>query len=200
MDHARKQIRMSRASAAPGQRKKARVVELSPGVRRLCVCVGAPQPGLLDAACQSGGFGRLYTEHARDEGVDLGFASPGVDEAKLVPDLIMALHTAAAAALTAPQYPALAAFHVGITRVEGDYLRGAAVIRICELLRSLAPRAISRARPTGLLVVGISSGLFEDISSECGFTEGWVPLTAAGAWFRVYGHPVVTPTGTEERR
>jgi hypothetical protein len=163
------------------------MAELSPGVRRLCVCVGASQPGLLDAACRSGARGQLYTEHAWDEDVDLGFASPGVDEAKLVSDLIAALHAAAGSALGGQQYPALAAFHVGITRVEGDFLRGAAVIRICELLKSLASTAVPGTGGTGQLVVGISSALFEDIGSECGFTEGWRPLAAAGAWFRVYG-------------
>jgi hypothetical protein len=168
------------------------MAELSPGVRRLCVCVGASQPSLLDAACRSGARGRIYTEHDRSEDVDLGFASPGVDEEKLVPDLIAALHAAAGTIAAVPRYPAVVAFHVGITRVEGDCLRGAAVIRICELLKSVAVQAVSGA---GQLVVGISAGLFEDISSGCGFDEGWRPLTAAGAWFRVYG----TEGGTGHR-
>ena len=166
------------------------MIELSPGVRRLCVCVGAMHPGLLDKACQSSGFGRLYTEHAAEEGVDLGFASPGVDEAILIPDLIGALHTAAAEASTtsrAPQRPAVAAFHVGITRVEGDCLRGKAVTRIRELVRYLAPTVEHGTGSPGRLVVGISAGLFDDISSECGFGEGWVQLATADAWFRVYG-------------
>lgn len=161
----------------------------------MCVCVDAPHRGLLDSACRVAGFGRLYTEYIRAEGIEIAFASPGVDEAALVTDLIVALRTAAAEATVAsgiPGYPALAAFHVGITRVEGDNLGGAAVIRILELVRELAPEAATGSRPGNLLVVGISAGLFDDIGTECGFTDGWVQLAAARAWVRGYGtgHPV----------
>ena len=166
------------------------MIEQSPGVRRLCVCVAAPRPGLLASACRTGGFGRLYTEYVQADGIEMGFASPGADEAMLVTDLIPALHAAAAEASGAwavPHHPALAVFHVGITRVEGDDLRGAAFIRIRELLRELALVASSDAMPRVQLVVGISSGLFDDVGSECDFTDQWIPLDRAGAWFRGYG-------------
>ena len=165
------------------------MINVSPGVRRLCVCVGAPQPGLLDTACRIAGFGRLYTENVRAEGHDLGFASPGVDEAALVVDMIAALHAATAqwGGASGPACgPALAAFHVGITRVEGDDLRGAAVTRIRELLRNLALAVTSSGEAEEVLVVGISAGLFDDIRAECGFSDAWGPLASAGAWFRVY--------------
>ena len=116
-------------------------------------------------------------ESIRAEGIELGFASPGADETILITDLIAALH----AATIADEVSALAAFHVGITRVEGDNLRGPAVIRTRELLTALPPA------PVGPLVVGISAGLFDEIGPECGFTDGWVPLAAAQARFRVYG-------------
>lgn len=156
----------------------------------MCVCVNAPRRGLLDSACRVAGFGRLYTEYIRAEGIEMGFASPGVDEAALVTDLIVALRIAAAEAALAtgiPDYPTLAAFHVGITRVEGDNLRGAAVIRTLELIRELAPEAAAGPRPGNLLVVGISAGLFDDIGAECGFTADWVQFAAARAWVRGYG-------------
>jgi hypothetical protein len=52
--------------------------------------------------------------------------------------LITALRIAATETAEAhgiKECPALAAFHVGITRVEGNALRGAAVIRALELTR-----------------------------------------------------------------
>jgi hypothetical protein len=166
------------------------VTSVSPGVRRLCVGVG--QSPLLDTACRIAGFGRLYTEHARADAIDLGFASPGVDEAELVADLISALHAAFTRRGGPPDArrgPVLVAFHVGITRVEGDDLRGAAVTRIREILLHLACSSTEEgwAEPAAQsLVVAISAGLFEDIRADCGFGEGWRPLPAADAWFRGY--------------
>jgi hypothetical protein len=162
-------------------------VDNSSAVRRLCVCVGAPFPGLLDRACRAGGFGRLYTErfgeavHLPVRDVELGFASPGVDEASLICDLIAALRaeSAKAAEHVALTAPVLAAFHVGITRVEGDGLRGSAVTRIVGLLRDLAPAAGSSAT----LIVGISASLFGDLSPDADLGGGWLPLRGAEAVF-----------------
>ncbi len=165
------------------------MVSSSSGVRRLCVCVSAPYPGLLDRACRTGGFGRLYTERFPAEAADLGFAAPGVDEAVLVPDLIGALYRAATEAGTDRPgigAPVLVAFHVGITRVEGDNLRGSAVTRITGLVRELVQVIASGVLPAGTLVVGMTAGLFDDIGSECDFREGWIPVHAAGAWCRAY--------------
>jgi hypothetical protein len=169
----------------PAWREKAYVSSVSPSVRRLCICVDASRPGLLDTACRIGGFGRLYTEHIDAEGLDLGFASPGVDEAVLVTDMIAALRAAAKQEGIADvaTRPTLAAFHVGITRVEGDDLRGDAVTRIRELLRNLAAAVTV---PAQALVVCISAGLFDDIRGECGFSDRWEPLAPARAWFRGY--------------
>jgi hypothetical protein len=161
----------------------------SPGVRRLCVCVCAAYPGLLDRACRTGGFGRLYTERFATEAVDLGFAAPGVDEAVLVTDLIAALHraaTEAAAGHPGMRATVLVAFHVGITRVEGDDLRGSAVTRVVGLVRDLAPVTASGVLPADTLVVGMTVGLFNDIGSECDFCEGWVPMRATAAVCRAY--------------
>lgn len=166
------------------------MINQSPGVRRLCVCVVTPYPGLLDSACRTGGLDELYTEYSQAESIEMGFASPGVDEAALVTDLISALHTTAAESRgvpVGPDFPVLAAFHVGITRVEGDDLGGAAVARIRELLRYLALIVLPNAMPEVLLVVGISASLFDDIGSECGFAAGWILLARARAWFHSYG-------------
>jgi hypothetical protein len=166
------------------------MIERPPGVRRLCVCVTAPQSGLLDRACRIGGSGRLYREYFAAEGMEMGFASPGVDEEALVTDMVAALRAATTEASTVngtAHAPALAAFHVGITRMEGDDLRGAAVTQSQELIRDLASVATSDAEPSGLLVVGLSTSLFHEIGPGCGFTDGWIPLTAAKAWFCIYG-------------
>lgn len=99
-------------------------------------------------------------------------------------DLIAALYASAMeAALTAPT---LVAFHVGITRVEGDEIRGTAVTRIRQLLSDLVPALASGTVPIGVLVVGMTTGLFEDLGTECGFGAEWVRLTAARAWCRAY--------------
>jgi hypothetical protein len=161
--------------------------DASPGVRRLCICVSAPEPGFLQVACRVRGASHLYTEHLSAEGLDLGFASPGVDEAALVTDLIAALRAVAVrqpAPAGGPHGSALAMFHVGVTRVEGDRLRGTAVTRARELLGELA----GAVAPSGhALAVGVSAGLFEDIRAECGFGDGWTRLASAGAWFHGFG-------------
>jgi|SRR5579862_4657665 len=163
----------------------------SSGVRRLCVCVGAPSPGLLDRACQTGGFGRLYTERFMDaerlpvRAIDLGFASPGVDEAGLISDLISILRDEAAEAAaqdTGASAPVLAAFHVGITRVEGDCVRGSAVDRIIRLLHDLT----LVTAPSATLIAGMSASLFGDIRTEFDVGMGWFPLRTAEAVCRTY--------------
>jgi hypothetical protein len=123
------------------------------------------------------------------EAVDLGFAAPGVDEAILVPDLIGALHRAAMEAVAGhPEIgaPVLMAFHVGITRVVGDDLRGSAVTRVVQLVRELASVAASGVLPAGTLVVGMTAGLFDDIGSECDFPDGWMPIRVTQAWCRAF--------------
>jgi hypothetical protein len=148
----------------------------------LCVCASAPNRRFLVNAYRFVGFGRLYTEYIEEEEVEVGFASPGVDEVSLVTDLTAAMCTEHEAGVNGP---ALAVFHVGITRVVGDELRGPAVIQSCELLKELARAVAPNPRHRGLLVIGISLGLFDDIGIQCGFTDGWIPL-ATKAWFRVF--------------
>jgi len=117
------------------------------------------------------------------------YAVPKMGPQALVPDLITALCAATAEVSTVcgmPPAPALTAFHVGITRVEGECIKGPAVTRIRDLLRELAPAVASGEVPAGVLMVGISVGLFDDIAGDCDFSEGWIPLTTALAWCRAY--------------
>jgi hypothetical protein len=155
----------------------------------LCIWVSAPYPGLLARACRAEGVGRLYTERIPGEDADLGFAVPGVDEAVLVPDLISGLRQAATEARAGEagrRTPVLVVFHVGITRVEGDDLRGSAVTRVVRLAREITTAAASGTVPAGSLVVGMTAGLFDDIGTECDFSEGWFPMHASEAWCRVF--------------
>jgi hypothetical protein len=166
-----------------------RLTPATPGVRRLCVCVSAPYPGLFDRACEAAGCRGLYSERFPAEGIDLGFASPGVDEVILITDLIKGLFTAAIEArmdFMPSHAPVLAAFHVGITRVEGDDLRGTAVIRIREILREMARTAEARTVPADGVLIAISDGLFDDIGAECDMGEDWIRLALARAWCRTY--------------
>ena len=162
------------------------MIKHSPGVRRLCICVAAQHARLLSQVCHTWGSGTLYTEYSDPDGVELGFASPGVDEASLVTDLISALQAASAevaGGTAGPSLPALVVFHVGITRVEGDQLGGSAVVRVRELLGELTSVSTAGA----MLIVGMSAGLFEDIGLECGFGADWLPLASAKAWYRPFG-------------
>jgi hypothetical protein len=113
-----------------------------------------------------------------------------VDEAILISDLISALHSEAAEA--AAQHPGapgpvLAAFHVGITRVEGDAIRGSAVTRIIGLLGDLAPATTPAEKaPGAALIVGISASLYGDINAESDFSAGWLPSRTSQAVCRTY--------------
>jgi hypothetical protein len=99
----------------------------------------------------------------------------------LISDLIGALR-AETAQVARRATPVLVAFHVGITRVEGDGLRGSAVTRIVGLLRDLAPVAGSSAT----LIVGMSVGLFGEVSPDIDLGPEWRPLRGAEAVCRVY--------------
>ena len=164
------------------------MTQMSPGVRRLCVCVRAARPGLLDRACQEGGIRWLYLEHIPAQRLELGFAAPGVDEAELVTTLVASLRAVASGAARPAGTAVLAAFHVGITRVQDDGMGGVAVTRVRELLAELS-RAPDSSQPGTVLAVGVSDTLFRDIGAECGFAAGWAALAPAQAWYRVYGGP-----------
>lgn len=173
-----------------------------PCVRRLCVCVGgATHQGILDSACDSLAVAILYREYFPGDGLDLGFASPGVDEPALVSDLIDALRDAAVRTrgymgkggdyrCPAAATPVLAAFHVGITRVQSNEIGGTAVAHVRGLLQTLTSSdPVSQA--DGMLVVGVSATLFDDIGVERNFGQGWMPLVGGDssridAWWRVY--------------
>ena len=118
--------------------------EPSPGVRRLCVVATAGPAFVLTSACQATDVGRLCVAVDQNGGTETAFAPPGIDEVAVVTRIITVLRHLA---VTEPgaQRPTLLAFHVGITRIEGEEFGGEAPLRTRALLRDPAIRAVAAA-------------------------------------------------------
>jgi hypothetical protein len=119
-------------------------------------------------------------------GTEMAFAPPGVDELAVVTRLITVLRRLAASRPGVPR-PALLAFHVGITRIEGDGLGGEAAIRTRTLLLHPAVRGAAGAGAadgSGQLAVIISDWLYADLRAEGLPGEDWMRIPAAGGWLR----------------
>jgi hypothetical protein len=157
-----------------------------PAVRRLCVATAAGVPGLLSLIQHSNGFYRLHVMAVPAEGVELAFAAPGLDEVSLVTDLITAMRKAAATDTELPR-PALAGFHVGITKVVGEGFGGSGADRTLALIRDPAVlRAAGHGEKAAWLAVTISAGLFEELRTEGLPGAGWQRITSAGAWLKLF--------------
>jgi hypothetical protein len=157
------------------------VGEDQPGVRRLCVAAVTWSAGLLAAACQLADADRpCLSLDARDD-TELAFAPPGIHEVVVVARLTAAMETLISAQPSAPG-PAMLAFHVGITRIEGDRFGGAAPSRARSLLRD--PDVRAAAAGCGRLIVVMSDGLYSDLQGEGLPAREWRPVPEAGAWVR----------------
>jgi hypothetical protein len=150
--------------------------------------------GILDSACDALASEVLYREH---------FPEDGMDEHALVSGLISALHDVIAETRggrgedggcrrSAAAAPVLAAFHVGITRAQGNNIGRTAAAHVRELLRALASSGLA-GQAADMLVAGISATLFDDIGAERDFGQGRTPLTGCDgdssrieAWWRAY--------------
>jgi hypothetical protein len=120
------------------------------------------------------------------EGVELAFASPGLDEMLLVTDLIAAMHRKVTVT-TGLRRPVLAGFHVGITKVIGDGLGGTGADRALTLIKDPTIKTASeRIGPPALLAVAITAGLFEELRAEGISDHGWQSIPAAGAWLKLF--------------
>jgi hypothetical protein len=165
---------------------EATLAEHEPAVRRLCIATAAGTPGVLAGIQQSGAFYRLYLMSDPAEGVELAFASPGLDEMSLVTDLIVAMHKKVMMA-TGLRQPVLAGFHVGITKVIGDGLGGVGADRTRALIQDPAiKKASERAGSPALLAVAVTSGLFEDLRAEGLPDHGWQSIPSAAAWLKLF--------------
>jgi len=151
-----------------------------PGVRRLCVAAVTCPPGLLTAACRLRSASGLYVGAEASDGVEMGFAPPGIHEAAMVRWLIWAVEDLGPGRLA--NVPAKMAFHVGITKIQGEGIGGAAPLRARALLRDpVIHRAVADAK--GLAVI-MSAGLYEDLRTEGLAVREWRAVPAAGAWVR----------------
>jgi hypothetical protein len=153
--------------------------EPQPGVRRLCIAALTCPPGLLGAVGRLRDRGRLYFSADRPDGIEMAFAAPGIHEAAVVRWL-----TAAVADLCpvrpAPHGPAKMAFHVGITKIQGEGFGGAAPLRVRALLCDPVIHAAVAGCPR--LAVIMSAGLYDDLRAEGLVAQEWRPVPAAGAW------------------
>lgn len=155
--------------------------EPQPGVRRLCVAALTCPPGLLTTVCRFRGASELYLSAQMLDGVEMGFAPPGIHEAAVVRWLTWAVEDLCPARRAA-DVPAKMAFHVGITKVQGEGFGGAAPLRVRALLRDPAiHRAVAGCQR---LAVIMSEGLYDDLHTEGLAAQEWRRVPAAGAWVR----------------
>jgi hypothetical protein len=165
---------------------EATLAEREPAVRRLCVAANVGTSGLLTGIQRSNGLYRLYLMSDPAEGIELAFASPGLDETVLVSELIVAMQREAEIT-TGLTRPVLAGFHVGITKVIGHGIGGAGAERTRALVRDPAIRMASeRTGPPAVLAVAVTSGLFEELRAEGLPDPGWQSIPAAGAWLKLF--------------
>jgi hypothetical protein len=157
------------------------VGEAQPGVRRLCVAAVTWSTGLLAAACQLADADRPCLSLDAPDDTEMAFAPPGIHEVAVVTQLTAAMEALLSTQRGAPG-PAMLAFHVGITRIEGDGFGGAAPSRARSLLRH--PDVRAAAAGCGRLAVIMSDGLYSDLQGEGLAAREWRPVPGAGAWVR----------------
>jgi hypothetical protein len=140
---------------------------------------------LLTSACRATDVDRLWVTVDQNDGTETAFAPPGIDEVAVVTRLIAVLHRLAVGKPGVPR-PALMAFHVGITRIEGEGFGGEAPLRTQALLRDPAIRAAAVDSGRALAVI-MSDGLYADLRAEGLPGEDWQRMPAARAWLRCCG-------------
>jgi hypothetical protein len=155
------------------------------GSRRLCVALSSDRPGILADACGRGQFGRLFLA-VLDDGTQAAIAPAGIDEVRLVRDLVGAVSAQLPGAPRADPRPTLLALNVGIMRVLDDGFAGAGLDRARGLANDAAVRTAvgDQARP-GFAVV-LSDGLYTDLCDEGYALEDWHRVQSSGAWFRCF--------------
>ncbi|ACU76044.1 hypothetical protein Caci_7215 [Catenulispora acidiphila DSM 44928] len=172
------------------------------GSRRLCAALASDRPGLLAEACAGGGFARLFLA-VLDDGTQAAIAPAGVDEVRLVRDLVEAV-TARLPESDGPDSgspPTLLALNVGIMRVLDDGFAGAGLDRARALANDAAVTAAVSAAVTSAVAdhdgadgrkrhgfaVVLSEGLYTDLRDEGYAIEDWHPVRPPGARFRCFG-------------
>jgi hypothetical protein len=161
------------------------------GSRRLCAALIADQPGLLAEACRGGRFSRLFLA-VLDDGTQAAIAPAGIDELRLVGDLVEAVTARLPDAPDPRPAPTVLALNVGIMRVHDDGFAGAGLDRACILANDSAVRATVGAHAGAggrerRLAVVLSGGLYTDLYDEGYPVEEWRPVRMVDAWFRWFG-------------
>ncbi|MFF8196488.1 hypothetical protein ACF05L_37775 [Streptomyces bobili] len=217
-------------AAAPGARALAAYedsgpqadgAELPPGLRRLCLAVDIEKYSARDntdmirlqrvllrtlrAACARAGIvwdscGR----QAQGDGYLLVF-EPGIDETRVVPDLLDGLASALADANAAASYPQRvrmrAGLHQGIVHEADSGYAGSAVVALFRVLDSDPVRRALAADPSTHLVAAFSDGLYQDLVSHgynglaaTGFQRAEIHVAAKSftgvAWIRALPAPL----------
>lgn len=155
--------------------------EPQPGVRRLCIAAVTRPAGLLTAACRLQDPDRLYLSINAQDCIETAFAPPGIHEVAVVKWLTAAVEELCSVSSGAGG-PAMIAFHVGITKIEGDGFAGAAPLRVRALLRD--PTIQDAVRGCLRLAVIMSDGLYADLQAEGLAGREWLRVPEARAWVR----------------
>ncbi|MFE5922289.1 hypothetical protein [Streptomyces sp. NPDC056468] len=194
--------------------------ELPPGLRRLCLAVDIEKYSARDntdmiwlqrvllrtlrAACARAGIvwdrcGR----QAQGDGYLLVF-EPGIDETRVVPDLLDGLASALADANAAAEYPRRvrmrAGLHQGIVHEADSGYAGSAVVALFRVLDSDPVRRALADGPSAHLVAAFSDGLYQDLVSHgysglgaTGFRRAEIHVAAKSftgvAWIRALPSP-----------
>jgi hypothetical protein len=157
------------------------VDESQPGVRRLCIAAITWPADLLLHACQAEDTAQLCLSLDAQDGTEMAFAPPGINEV----DVVTRLTTVMAELTSARRLPpglARLAFHVGITRIEGDSFAGSGPSRARALLADPDIRDAAAACP-GLAII-MSDGLYNDLRNEGLSPAEWRSVPVAAAWVR----------------
>ncbi|CUU58934.1 hypothetical protein CcI49_00210 [Frankia sp. CcI49] len=153
--------------------------EVVPGIRRLCIAVAADRSlgGILDEACLAADVQCAHW-FARPEGDEFAVFPPGIDEVRVVGDLVRGLRltvgrmNAGAAARTRLRV----ALHQGITRCDERGFGGRAVEKACGLRDADIVERELAEHPHADFALIISAELFDDVVGDDG-AEG-LDLTA----------------------
>lgn len=162
------------------------------GSRRLCAALASGRPGLLARACHGRQFGRLFLA-VLDDGTQAAIAPAGIDEMRLVRDLVDAVTARLPGAPDPGRPPTLLALNVGILRVVDDGFAGTGLDRARTLANDAAVRTAvvdqggADGREHHGFAVVLSEGLYADLCDEGYAVHDWHPVRKAGAWFRCFG-------------
>ena len=154
------------------------------GIQRLCVAIAGAEPGLLASALHSAAFDRFYVVATSDG--ELAVAPPGIDEIRLIRDLIAVVSQRSPG--TSGRSPfILLAVAVGIVRIVGDEFGGAGLCRVQSLVSNAGVAmaasnfALRHCRGESRLVAVLPSSLQVELLAD-GLAGAWHYVPNADVW------------------